>query len=269
MTELATVSEVGAMVSMIERLASRSDINVDNLERILAMQERIMQKQAEVAFDEAMTACQKEMPAILRNKNNQQTSSRYADLEAINEVIVPIYTHHGFSLSFSTDDCPVADHYRVTCLVSRSGYSRLYKGDIPNDVTGLKGNANKTRTHAFGSTMSYGRRYVTLLIFNITLTNEDNDGQRKQTINPKAGVWDGVSMDDRIALENIAGEITTRINAGDVPGAAKYIAEQGLPNDDKVLLWSLLGSKQRSALKKEMGGAPAAPSPEGPSPDHL
>jgi hypothetical protein len=262
MTELA-VTESTAMVSMIERLAARPDINVDNLERILAMQERIMAKQAEVSFDEAMMACQQEIPAILRNKNNQQTSSRYADLEAINEAIVPIYTKHGFSLSFSTADCPVAEHYRVTCLVSRSGYSRSYQGDIPNDVTGLKGNANKTRTHAFGSTMSYGRRYLTLLIFNITLTNEDNDGQRKQTINPKAGVWDNVSMDDRIALEGIADEVVMRINANNVAGAAKYIAEQGLDNDSKVLLWSLFDSKQRSALKKEM--KPAAAESEAPA----
>lgn len=48
------------------------------------------------------------------------------------------------------------------------------------DMVGIKGNANKTATHGFGSTISYGRRYLTLLVFNITLTNEDNDGNTAQ-----------------------------------------------------------------------------------------
>jgi hypothetical protein len=45
-------------------------------------------------------------------------------------------------------------------------------------MTGPKGNQNKTATHGFGSTMSYGRRYLICLIFNITLTNEDQDGNQ-------------------------------------------------------------------------------------------
>jgi hypothetical protein len=44
--------------------------------------------------------------------------------------------------------------------------------------------------------MSYGRRYLTLLVFNITLTNEDSDGNQPQ---------DGVS-DEQIA--NIEALIT-------------------------------------------------------------
>lgn len=170
-------SSANALIQVIERAASNPNIDVEKMERLLAMQERILDRNAEVAFNEAMRAAQEEMPKVLRNKRNDQTNSNYADLEKVNEIIVPVYVHHGFSLSFGTADTPTPGHIRITCLVSHvAGHSRPYFCDMPLDIAGIKGNQNKTPTHAHGSTMSYGRRYLTLLIFNITLTNEDNDG---------------------------------------------------------------------------------------------
>src|SRR6185369_12378269 len=84
----------------------------------------------------------------------------------------------GFSLSFGTADCPLPGHARQTCDVAHiGGHTRKYQADIPLDLTGPKGTPNKTGTQGFGSTMSYGQRYMTKLIFNIALTNEDNDGE--------------------------------------------------------------------------------------------
>jgi hypothetical protein len=170
-------SDATALIQVIERAAANEKIDVEKMERLLAMQERILDRNAEVAFNEAMRAAQEEMPKVLRNKRNDQTNSHYADLEKVNEIIVPVYVKHGFSLSFGTADTPTLGHIRITCLVSHvAGHSRPYFCDMPLDIAGIKGNQNKTPTHAHGSTMSYGRRYLTLLIFNITLTNEDNDG---------------------------------------------------------------------------------------------
>lgn len=173
------VPSSAAIIQVIERAALNPDIDVEKMERLLAMQERILTRNAEVAFNAAMRAAQEEMPKVLRNKRNDQTNSNYADLEKVNEVIVPVYTKHGFSLSFGTADTTIPAHIRITCVVSHvEGHSRPYFSDMPLDLAGIKGNQNKTPTHAHGSTMSYGRRYLTLLIFNITLTNEDNDGNR-------------------------------------------------------------------------------------------
>lgn len=261
MTENAIAVSNDSFSTMIERLATNKDVDVEKLERMLAMQERILAKQGEMAFNEAMRACQDQMPAILRNRENAQTNSRYADLEAVNNAIVPVYTKHGFSLSFGTADCPVPLHYRVTCLVSHTGgHSRPYQADIPIDAAGIKGTANKTGTHAFGSTMSYGRRYVTLMIFNLTLTNEDNDAQRQRqgSATPTTGAWDGISMDTRHALEGIADEVIERLKAGDDAGAAKHLADQQLPAEEKVALWTLLDSKQRSAIKRAMAAPTSA-----------
>jgi hypothetical protein len=195
------VSASDAMISMIERVATNPDADVDKMERLIKMKLDLMDRDAEQAFNEAMKAAQAKMPAIYRNAANSQTHSRYAKLEAIAEKAAPIYTAHGFSLSFGTADSPIAQHYRITCTVSHdAGHKREYFADVPADLTGMKGNQNKTATHAFGSTMSYGRRYLTMLIFNIVLTDEDDDGQA-------AGAGDIITEDQEAILSAKIAEV--------------------------------------------------------------
>lgn len=175
-TEIIVPIPESSIATIIDRAARDKSVDIDKLERLLAMKERIDARNAEAAFNESMKFAQEEMPPIFRDAENQHTRSRYARLESVNNAVVPVYTKHGFSLSFGTAECPKPGFYRVTCIVSHiAGHSRPYQCDIPDDGQGAKGNANKTATHAFGSTMSYARRYLTLLIFNLTLTNEDND----------------------------------------------------------------------------------------------
>ena len=82
-------------------------------------------------------------------------------------------------MSFGTAECPYEGHYRITCKVAhKAGHTRDYQGDFPADVAGSQGKANKTAIQGYGSTLSYGRRYLTLLIFNVVLTDEDNDGNK-------------------------------------------------------------------------------------------
>jgi hypothetical protein len=61
----------------------------------------------------------------------------------------------------------------------RDGHSRRYQCDLGIDDKGMKGGSTKTMVQGEGSTMSYGRRYLTLMIFNVALTKEDNDGRQK------------------------------------------------------------------------------------------
>lgn len=165
------------IVQIIERAVQSETVDVEALKQLLAMQERIMDREAAMAFSVAMKGAQGEMPAIVKEGYNKTTKSRFAKLEAICEAIQPVIDKYGFSLSFGTDDCPLENHYRVTCLVDHvAGHTRDYHADIPADIKGMKGSLNKSPTHGFGSTMSYGRRYLTVLIFNLRLINEDDDG---------------------------------------------------------------------------------------------
>lgn len=171
-------SEVAALIQAIERAAVNPAVDVDKMERLFALQERMFAKNAEVAFNEALAAVQSEMPKIRRNRKNGQTESTYADLEAVTDAAAPVYTKHGFALSCTQEDCPTEGRMRVVCFCShRAGHTRRYQYDASLDMTGLKGNQNKTPIQGEGSTFSYARRYLTALIFNLTLTDEDNDGQ--------------------------------------------------------------------------------------------
>jgi len=169
-------ASANAVIQLIERAANNPNVDVDKLERLLGLQERYLSRQAEVAFNAAMQAAQAELPQVLRDARNPQTNSKYAKLETVSKVMNPVITSHGFSLSFGTDVSPMPDHYRITCDLSHAaGHTRHYHADVPADATGMKGAPNKTPTHAFGSTMSYGRRYLKLLIFDVA-TTDDNDG---------------------------------------------------------------------------------------------
>ena len=108
---------------------------------------------------------------------NDQTGSPYARYESILNKAKPVYTNHGFALSFGTDSSPLESHIRITCSVTHEkGHSKDFFVDLPMDSTGIKGNVNKTQIHGTGSTYSYGKRYLITMIFNIEIANEDDDG---------------------------------------------------------------------------------------------
>lgn len=185
---IVAVSESANLMAMIGRLAADPNADIDKMERLMAMKERVEAESARREFNAAMTACQQAMPAIVKNKTNNQTSSRYADLEVINAAITPIYTSHGFSLSFDNEEPRAEGWVRVRCTVRHSaGHVEHFHYDSPIDDKGIGGKPNKTETHGLASATSYARRYITVLIFNLTIKGEDNDGnggQRKaQTIN--------------------------------------------------------------------------------------
>lgn len=170
-------ADAASIMQVISKAASDPNTDVNKLERLMAMYERMTDRQAEGFFNDALKLAQEEMPRVLKDKENDHTQSKYTTLEALNKAVVPIITKHGFSLSFGTADSPLEKHYRVTCRVSHSGgYSRDYHADVPADMTGPSGKLNKTATHGFGSAVSYGRRYLMLLIFNISTTEKDDDG---------------------------------------------------------------------------------------------
>lgn len=174
--EVTVANDSTALIAVIERAARDPNIDIDKMERLLAMQERIFARTAEAEFNAAMSDCQAEMPVIKATFENEQTGSFYAALEEIDRVAKPIYTRHGFALSFGTTDCPIEGLYRQTCKVShRAGHSEPRFADLPLDTMGPKGTPNKTAIQGFSSSMTYGQRIITRLVFNIVI-GDDNDG---------------------------------------------------------------------------------------------
>lgn len=164
-------------VSPFERLAKDPAVDVDKLERLMQMHERITMRDAEQKFNAAMTQAQAAMRPISADATNPETHSKYASYEALDRALRPIYTQHGFGVSFDTADAPVVDFVRVLAYVTHSGgFARTYRVDMPADGKGPKGGAVMSRTHASGAAMSYGMRYLQKMIWNVAVGEDDRDG---------------------------------------------------------------------------------------------
>lgn len=172
------VADYGAsLMQVIAKAASDPNVDVEKMERLFAMQERVQARDAEMAFNSALNAAQAEMRPIAANASNPQTRSRYATFDKLDRVLRPIYTSHGFSLSFDEEDSPKEQHIRVVCHVSHvAGHTRTYRCDMPADGKGAKGGDVMTKTHAAGAAKSYGARYLEKGIFNVAVGEDDDDG---------------------------------------------------------------------------------------------
>lgn len=195
MTALATkdegppvVADYGAgLLEVIARAARDPSVDIDKMERLIAMQERVHARDAEMAFNRAMNAAQAEMRPIAANASNPQTKSRYATFDKLDRVLRPIYTEHGFSMSFDEGEAPRDDYVRVLCYLAHvDGHTRTYHRDMPADGKGAKGGDVMTKTHAAGAAGSYGARYLLKGIWNIAVGEDDGDGNEPRSAVPPA-----------------------------------------------------------------------------------
>lgn len=181
--QIATVQETNVvpisgstMMDVIARAASDPTVDVDKLERLLGMAERVRADEARQAFATAMNACQAELTRVSADAKNPQTKSDYASYAALDRAVRPVYARHGFSLSFSTAEGAPTDYLRLVCHVAHAGGHTVdHQVDMPADGKGAKGGDVMTKTHAVGAAMSYGQRYLLKLIFNIAV-GDDDDG---------------------------------------------------------------------------------------------
>lgn len=157
-----------AIIQVIERAALNPDVDIDKLERLLEMQERVMDRQAMMAYSTAMAAMQTELPSI--EERGKTNNGCYATLEDIVDTVRPIMQKHGFAVSFriQTQERGI----QVTgVLMHKDGHREETSMLLPADMSG-----NKNAVQAFGSSTSYGKRYVLSALLNITTRGQDDNG---------------------------------------------------------------------------------------------
>jgi len=165
-----------SLALVVERLASNPGVDVEKLERVIALQERILRFNAEAAFNGAFSEMQGDLPEI--DEKGQilvkgTLRSTYAKLEDIHEAVKPVLKKHGFAIRHRTEwpsDRPGIIRI-VGILTHRQGYSAESVFEAPMDRSEYR-----TDIQSMGSTVSYGRRYTTLDVLNIVTRAQDNDG---------------------------------------------------------------------------------------------
>lgn len=179
--EPAVQSETAAIISMIERAARDPAVDIDKLERLFQMRERMDASRARMSFDAAFAAMQPELPEIdkrgkivIRDKNDRETiiqSTPYALWDDTNKLIKPILAKHGFGLSFRISQ--TEGRLTTTAVLSHtSGHREETSFASPIDNTGSKNNVQ-----GWGSAFSYGKRYTGTALLNISTKGEDDDGK--------------------------------------------------------------------------------------------
>lgn len=175
---------------MVANATREPGIEPAKLQQLLEMAERMMKFEAERAFNNAMRACQEEIRPIAKDAENKHTGTTYAKLESIDMSIRPVYLAHGFVMSFGSGPARKEGAVRVTCDVRHeSGHTVQYELEGDLDVAGAKGTANKTGIQGLGSTVTNLRRYLTMMIWNITLADRNQLYISKYQA---AQVWDAL-----------------------------------------------------------------------------
>jgi hypothetical protein len=206
--QVAVVSESSAVLAVIARAASDPTVDMDKLERLLDMQERIMNKQAETEFNSALAAMQADIPSIA--ERGKSHSGNYATFEDITDIVRPIMKEYGFAISFSFEQ----SEKNITVigeLVHKGGHSKKTSMILPHDSSG-----SKNAVQALGSSASYGERYVLKAMLNIATRGADDNGYAavpfvgltESQENQIKGLLSRLDMDDQAKFNDLHGALS-------------------------------------------------------------
>ena len=141
--------------------------------------ERAQIQERATAFMGALVKAQGGMEPIAKDMRNETTKSRYASLAALDRAIRPHYLAAGLAPTFNTRPSTKGEFWITIVgeLVHTSGYYKEYEVDMLADGAGPKGSPVMTRTHAIGSAITYGKRQLLKMMFNLAEAGDDDDGQ--------------------------------------------------------------------------------------------
>jgi hypothetical protein len=186
---VAAVLEKVEPANLVERLASDPNVDVAKLERLIAMNERAQDRNARDLFNQAFVKMATDIPEItekgqITNKDGN-VQSLFARFEDIQRVVKPILQRHGFALSFRCE-WPDKKTVKVIGVLSHdAGHARESEFMSDADPSG-----SKNAIQGLGSAVSYGRRYTTIDLLNITSRGQDDDGQTSEKgKQPEAPKW--------------------------------------------------------------------------------
>lgn len=154
-TELST--DPGTLYDAQETIAW-SPTGADSIKRNLA-----------TSLAKAQAECQN----VVMNKTNPHFRSRYADLSAVRDAIIPVFAKHGLSIIQAPTASDQYGFHLETRLLHVSGEEIVWRFPLPGDFTKMQ---------AIGSAISYARRY-TISAIGAVASEEDDDGNASTATN--------------------------------------------------------------------------------------
>lgn len=169
--EVASYSD--SLLEVIAKAARDPNVDIDKMERLVEMQERVQARDAEQAFNVAFAAMQPNLPHItVKNKivHGGKVISEYADWPSISAAITPILSEFGFSLNFGGSN-DANEKTTVAKLRHVQGHMETNAITLPHDTSGAK-----NKVQAIGSSSTYGQRYSACPLVGVVVHGADDDG---------------------------------------------------------------------------------------------
>ena len=155
-------------------IALEKGLDTETLEKLIALRNAELARQAKAAFDEEFAKMQRDFVPVGRSRQATNDQGRklysFCPLEDILLANAPIIAAHGFSYKWSEEALPSKEK-RIYCIVSGYGHEERAYVDIPV----IEGNKATNAIQQRGSATSYGKRYSFLNAFGIIIAGEDDD----------------------------------------------------------------------------------------------
>jgi len=168
-------ADAAALLRVLERAAADPNSDLERLDRLAALYERMVAREAEMKFNIALVKLQPKLPVLDEHGeicgSDGAVRATYATWEDTVEAIGPILARHGFSLTFRPGRSPTGGLSVTGVLRHEGGHKEAAELALPADASG-----DKNAVQAVGSTMSYGQRYVARMLLNLISRGEDDDG---------------------------------------------------------------------------------------------
>ena len=194
-------------VSGLVRLAIERGVDVEVLERLVGLQERVTERNARGAYFEALADFQERCPEIRKSKkaniatrNGADYEYTYAPLEEITRTIRPILRECG--LSYSWDVAQGDGALIVTCVLRHiEGHAERASFPVPVDSGARMSAAQKN-----GAALTYGRRQSLIAVLGLTTADPDTDapavGKSVETITEAQAADLRTLMDEVLTTED-------------------------------------------------------------------
>lgn len=167
--------DTAALLDVIARAARDPEVNVEKMQQLFALKERIDAGAAQRAFNAALALAKGEIGPIIKTKEVDFTSAkgrtnyRYEPFSEVAKAVDPVFQRHGLSYRFrSSQD---GSKVKVTCVLSHAGgHSEEVSLTGVEDQTG-----NKNAVQAIGSIVTYLQRYSLKLALGLAAADRDDD----------------------------------------------------------------------------------------------
>lgn len=221
-------------------MAMSQGANLDQMERLMAMNERWEATQAKKAFDLAMSGFKAEAVEILKRKRvhfqtaKGSTSYNHAELSDVTDAAIPAMAKHGLSNSW---DINQTDNgwIEVTCEIT---HSQGHTGKRVTMRSQKEDSGTKNHIQQVASAITYLERYTLLAALGLATKGIDDDGRATAPRRTDRAQDQGETVADSPERERIVADLYA-------------CADNGMP--ELIKAWQALPERSRQMVGVEFG----------------